>query len=394
MARDCPVRDWSGFDLHLPSHRKDAEASWEEMRGETALPHSDKYGGYYVLTRHDHVREAAARYEVFTSAEGVALPDEARTRHIPEEVDPPLQRSYRRILDPFLSRDAVAAAEPLMRGHARALLDELRGKDRIEFVSMVSEPFPVRVSLDAFGFPAADAPKLFDMVQTLIARRADGSGKIASEALTAYLMALLQERAKPSAPADVITAIAKGEVDGAPMSIDDKVSMTRLLLFGGFTTVNLALSYSVYLLARQPELARTLRSDPESYTLALEEFIRLSTPATYLRRTATKEHRLGDTVVKPGEQVLLCFGAANRDPAVFEAPEEVRLTRNPNPHLGFGFGAHRCAGSQFGKAQLRIMLEELFARYSAIELDPAGAIQWGSGETQGLTALPLLVRAA
>ncbi|MFG1192076.1 cytochrome P450 [Xanthobacter flavus] len=365
---------------------------WNEMREQPTLPHSDKYGGFFVVTRLADLRKVTAKPALFSSAKGVALPSEDRSPHIPEEVDPPLHGEYRRLLEPFLTQDEVAKLEPMVRRHVLDLLDSFAGETRIDFVRRFSEPLPVRFSLEAFGFPREDEAMLFDLVSRIIGERGKEGGRIAAKGLSDYLARLLDLKAAPGTSAsDIVTAIASGSIENRPLTIDEKVSMTRLLLFGGFTTVNIALSSTLFQFTRNPELVQQLRDNPSLITTAVDEFVRLASPGTYLRRTVTADVELGGTQLHPGDQVLLCFGAANRDPTTFSNPDDVQLDRNPNPHVGFGFGAHRCMGSWVGKLEIKVALEELLKRYDRFELDPEAQLEWGSGETQGLTTLPLIL---
>jgi cytochrome P450 len=393
----CPYEadGFAGFDHHSDHHRDGAETLWTQMRETPGLPYSELYGGFYVVTRHADLRKIAAQHQIFSSAQGVALPSEHRTRHIPEEVDPPLQREYRRLLDPFLTPEAAAKHEPIARAIAIELLDSLQDTPRLDVVARFTETFPVYFSLAAFGFPRADADKLVSLVNRLIHGRESENGRQAGIALTDYLVAFLASReATALSPADdIVAAIALGTVSGRRLELQEKVSMTRLLLFGGFTTVNLALSYSMYLFAKRPELVERLRGQLDGISTAIEEIIRLSSPGTYLRRTLTQDAEVGGTALKAGDQVLLCFGAANRDPAIFELPDEVVFERNPNPHLGFGFGTHRCMGSMLAKLEMRVAITELLERYERFELDPDHPPVWGGGETQGLASLPMILHA-
>jgi cytochrome P450 len=149
----------------------------------------------------------------------------------------------------------------------------------------------------------------------------------------------------------------------------------------------------MYLFAKRPELVERLRGQLDGISTAIEEIIRLSSPGTYLRRTLTQDAEVGGTALKAGDQVLLCFGAANRDPAIFELPDEVVFERNPNPHVGFGFGTHRCMGSMLAKLEMRVAITELLERYERFELDPDHPPVWGGGETQGLASLPMILHA-
>lgn len=392
MAISAEDREFADFDHHAPHHRFGAEAIWARLRAYPGLPRSERYGGFYLVARHADLRKAAAQHGLFSSAQGVALPSEHRTRHIPEEVDPPQQRDYRRLLDPFVSPGAILPAGPVARQLAIELLERLRGEARVDVVRQFTEVYPVYLSLSVFGFPRADADRLVELVDSLIHERGAEAGRQAGARLTEYLTDLLECKAATNRPhADVVSAIARGEIGGRPLDLDEKISMTRLLLFGGFTTVNLALSSTLYQFTLRPQLMDALRGDPGLYPTAVEEFVRIASPGTYLRRVVNADAELGGTKLREGEQVLLCFGAANRDSAIFDRPDEVILGRNPNPHLGFGFGTHRCMGSVLAKLEIRVVVEELLARYQRFELDPERAPVWGSGETQGFESLPLIL---
>ena len=391
----CPVDndEYANFDHHSPHHREGAESRWKGMREFAGLPHSEHYGGFYVVTRHADLRKAAAQHTLFTTSEGAALPSESRTRHIPEEVDPPLQREYRRILDPFLTPDVVAAREPEARALAVQLIEGFGQERRLDIVARLTEIYPVYLSLGVFGFPRADAPRLVDLVNRLIHGRGTDDGRVAGADLVRYLEDYIVHKSASAdvAESDVVTAIARGKVQGRPLEMDEKISMTRLLLFGGFTTVNLALSYALYRIALEPALGDRLHAHPELLPSAAEEFVRLASPGTYLKRAVTTDTELAGVPLAKGDQLLLCFGAANRDPAVFQRPDDVIPDRNPNPHVGFGFGTHRCMGSSLAKLELRVVISELLARFSRFELDPDHAPVWGSGETQGFDSLPLIL---
>lgn len=390
-ASPADDEDFGSFDHHSARHRKGAEEIWARMRELAHLPRSERHGGFYVVTRHADVRAVAAQHRVYSSARGIALPDEDRSPHVPAEVDPPLQREYRRLLEPFLTPEAVARHEPALRRIAAELLDGFASERRVDIVARFAEPYPVYAALALFGFPREDAARLKGLITALTHCRGSERSRNASRELTDYLVRLLSERAACGDDRDIIAAIGRGSVVGQPLTCEEQVAMTRLLLFGGFTTVYLALSWTLHLLARQPELAERLYAEPSLYPTAIEEFVRLASPATYLRRTVVCETELGGTRLSPGDKVLMCFASANRDPEVFHQAEEAILDRSPNPHLGFGFGAHRCMGYAVAKLEMKVALEEILGRYARLELDTDGAIEWGPGETQGITALPLIL---
>jgi cytochrome P450 len=102
--------------------------------------------------------------------------------------------------------------------------------------------------------------------------------------------------------------------------------------------------------------------------------------------------QLGGTQLRAGDRILMCFGSANRDQSAFVQPDEVKLDRTPNRHMGFGYGTHGCMGLHLARLELRIAFEVLLVELVDFELDPAAEIRWASGETQGMTTLPLVIR--
>jgi cytochrome P450 len=170
--------------------------------------------------------------------------------------------------------------------------------------------------------------------------------------------------------------------------------MVRQVLIGGFDSTSIALATAVWWLAEHPQDAQRLRDTPKLIDKASEEIVRFASPASYLRRTVTKDVALGGTQLHEGDWVVLAFGAANRDPNVFECPDRVVLDRSPNHHLGFGSGVHRCIGSFLAKLEMRVALEEILRRYREIKLDTSQPIQYCSGLNQGIMALPVILTAA
>jgi len=170
--------------------------------------------------------------------------------------------------------------------------------------------------------------------------------------------------------------------------------MIRLFLVGGFDTASMALAALVWWLAQHPEDCERLRQNPALIDATSEDAVRFSSPATYLRREVTEEVELGGTQLRAGDQVLVCFGAANRDPAKFADPDAILLDRKPNVHVGFGAGHHRCVGSFIAKLEMRVALEGILKRYKGLALDETQPVRYSPGLNQGIIALPLILTKA
>jgi cytochrome P450 len=385
------------FDHHAPDHHEGVGELWSAMRTLPGLAHSKRYGGFYVATRYADVMAAATNHKVYISGAGINIPDlPIHTALIPVEVDPPMHREYRDLLTRFLTRERVASLEPEVRRLTRDLLDALRDRNTIEFVEDFARQLPVMVALKLLGLPLADARRLHHLSFTQRAERGTSKGAAAAAELGQYLEDIIIRHQKMATDADrdVLSAITLGKVDGREMSLEEKISIVRLLIFGGFDTTAIALTSAMHWLATHSEDAEALRRSEKKIDRAIEEFVRFSSPGSYLRRTAAQDTDLGGCPLHKGDRVIIAFAAANRDPAKFECPDEVRLDRFPNPHVGFGAGVHRCIGSFVAKLEMKVALEEFLKRYRDISLESGGKLGWECGENLGINALPLRVHGA
>jgi cytochrome P450 len=144
-------------------------------------------------------------------------------------------------------------------------------------------------------------------------------------------------------------------------------------------------------LADHPEDRQKLREQPDIVGLAVDEFIRYTSGTTYIGRTTTRDVELHGCVIPAHVKVMLGYGPANRDPEKFDRPDEVILDRNPNHHLAFGMGPHRCAGSHLAKMEIRIALEQFLARVVDYEIEDHAKLTWVGGEARGLRSLPVVI---
>lgn len=381
------------FDIHAPGAREGAECPWARMREQEGLYHSDRYGGFYVAARYDDVMKVLMSPAIFASGKGITLPppSEIRSFHIPAETDPPVHRDYRARLVPRMTAAHARAMEPGIRAHAQQLIARIPEGESVDFVRAFARPLPILVALDLLGMPAEDAQQLEAMVDDLHAEVATGKRTGAADRLKAYAEHVLElKRATATDPdGDVVSSILLGTVSERPLTADEQMSMVRLLMVGGFDTTSIALATMMWWLAQYPEEAESLRGDARAIDVATEEIVRWASPSTYLRREVTEEVELGGTLLKPGDSVLIAFGAANRDAAKFDRPDAIVPDRRPNPHVGFGAGHHRCIGSFLAKAQIRIAFEEILERFSGFRLDETKPIAYTTGLGQGIVSLPM-----
>ena len=392
MAGKTP--ELEDFDIHRPGARAGAECQWHQMREMPGLFHDDSYGGYYAAARYADVMTVLMNPQTFASGKGITLPppDAVRSFHIPAEIDPPAHSEYRALMMAFTTPEEARRREPAVRQMVIDLIERIPSGEPVDFVRVFARPLPLLVALDLLGLPMSDAPDLEQLVGDLHREVATGVRTGAGDRLKDYAESVLTRRAaqSPKGDEDLVAAILTGKVFGRSLTAEERMSMVRQILVGGFDTTSATLAAMMQWLATVPDAADRLRAEPKLIDSAIEEIIRFSSPSTYLRREVTGDAELGGTRLKHGDSVLIAFGSANRDPLKFECPDQICLDRKPNPHVGFGAGRHRCIGSFIAKTELRLAFEEILTRFESFRLDDSGEIRYTAGLGQGIISLPMI----
>jgi cholest-4-en-3-one 26-monooxygenase len=271
-------------------------------------------------------------------------------------------------------------------------LDGLEGRSECDFVAAVSAPVSLRVLTNFLGVPDEYTARFYRWTNTVMRFGEPGITPLL-RARFALLMIFIQssllarERRKKPGP-DVFSSLVNGDVGGAPITrLMIQVNFFLLIIAGNETTRN-ALSGGIQALCEHPEQLARLRRDPSLLPQAIEEMLRWVTPVMQFRRTATCDAKVGDQVIRKGEKVVMYYGAANRDPRVFENPEVFDITRKPNPHIAFGTGTHFCMGSHIARLEMRVTLEEFLRRFPNVDLaGPPERLE--SNFIGGITRMPV-----
>ena len=288
-------------------------------------------------------------------------------------MDPPDHTRLRRLVSGAFTPRAVAGLEPWIRDVTVRLLADADGAAGFDLIDALAFPLPIAVICRLLGVPAEDQAQFrvwgHDVAATLDPQTAAQPQTRAAElALTRYLQDLVrQRRADPDD--SILSALIAAEEEGDKLSPGEVVSTALLLLVAGFeTTVNLIGNGTVALLG-EPGSWQRLRQDPALIPAAIEEMLRYDSPVQLTSRIATEDAEAGGSVIAAGRAVLVSIGGANRDPAVFERPDEFRIDRpDPGRHLAFSLGIHHCLGASLARLEARIAIEELTQRYPALEL--------------------------
>lgn len=384
--------DWCTYHFdHLSDELAQAlPETMERMRSLCPVAHSDAHGGFWVVSGYEDVLGAAQNWQAFSSAHGLAIkPSPIAVRNLPVEVDPPEQRVYKRLVNPYFTPAAVARFEQPTRELVTRLIDRFIDAGSCEFMDAFARPLPSQAFFEfVINAPAEDLEK----VSYLASKSGTPEDPEARECwlgLRDWIKDFVRQRREQPPRGDVVDAIVNATFDGRPITDDEIIGAVQLLILGGLETTAGVLGLMLVRFCREPEIPALLRANPELIPDAVQELLRLDTSFVCVGRTAMHDVELAGASIKSGDKVLISWASANRDSAEFDDPDVFNLHRDRNRHLTFGVGPHRCLGSNLARMNLRIALEELLARLDDIRLADGAEIHYHSGLTRSPLSLPI-----
>lgn len=281
--------------------------------------------------------------------------------------DDPEHRRLRNLVNKAFTGHVVSRLEDRVEALADELLDELESRVRFDLLSAYARPIPSRVIAEMMGI-SRDEIVPFQASLSVLTRGFSGLGLLRTLfwdlRKTGRFIRELIERKRRQPGEDILSQLIQAEEDGDRLSEDELVAMVFLIVVAGFeTTLHLIGNGARALLEAPDQLAR-LREHPELWESGVEEMVRFVGPIQGTKlQYATRSLELAGTAIERGAAVMPLLGAANRDPRVFERPNEFDVGRAPNHHLGFGFGRHFCLGRQLALMETRVALRRLFDRF-------------------------------
>lgn len=336
-------------------------------------------GGFWAVSRHADVMAISTDPATFSSAQGILTMEIGVHYDSPPTMmhtDPPEHTAYRKLVAPGFRPSVMKRLEGLVRQRTARLVDELADDLQVDVVETLAVPLPLLLIADVLGVPHEDLDRFFAWSEAAIPGAsdldADEKSRLMAECYE-YLAAQAHLRRESPLDDDVVSILAHSELDGRKLNDDELVMFLNQLLIAGNETTRNAISGGLLAFADNPDQWRRLRDDPTLMGSAVEEILRWTTPVISFMRTATRDVDLGGTAIKVGDPVLMLYQSANRDPREFgPTAGEFDVGRSPNHHLAFGFGAHFCIGAALARMELRILLEELLARFE--DLTVTGAV--------------------
>ncbi len=359
-------------------------------------------GGAYLVTRANTIFDVVRRTDVFSSVSGAflhkgewttpalrpltvpgyaATPDDDMPGGGLAGADPPAHERQRAVVNRKLSTASVKAMEPEFQALMNTALSDVPPDGRFEWMRLVAEPLPMVMVARILGLPDTVAPRLKKQGYESLERI---SGFVSEERIheietnspndfSAVISAYSQAKDYPTPYAgSMIGILAQAVVNGELNDLEAISILNVLIAAGGESTTSLT-GTAVRILAERPELQNQLREDPSLVPVFVEEACRFDPPFRGHYRTVTHNVTLDGTSVPAGAHVILMWPAANRDPEVYDHPDEIRLDRpNPRHHVGFGWGIHLCVGAPLARIEAKVAIETLLARTRTFRIDPAG----------------------
>jgi len=341
-----------------------------------------------VISRYEDVMWALRHPEIFSSAMDLQMALGTERPMIPQQIDPPAQTRYRRILDPCFSRRRMLGIQADVRRHANELIDAFIDAGECEFDHDFAIPLPCTAFLSLMGLPHEELETFLEFKDGII-RPHLRSGSMDMEVnkdyrvatgrrIYAYFENVIEERRKHPTD-DLVGYLLEAEIDGEKLSQNEILDVSFLLILAGLDTVTATLGCNIAFLANNPEHRRRLAEKPALTPGAVEELLRWETPVMAVPRLAKQDVSLHGFDIAAGELVTLLLGAANLDRAEFSDAAEVDFERERNRHLAFGAGAHRCLGSHLARIELETALEEWHRRIPEYRIKPGEIPRYSPG---------------
>jgi cytochrome P450 len=375
-----------------PAYARDPYPTYRDLREKCPVAHSDDFGGFWMLSRYHDIREAARNAELFNSSNGVTVPSVGNPMpFLPIELDPPEHSKYRKAMQTWFSVREIEKLEPTVRQLVNGLIDAVEPQGHADLAQALAGPLPPIVIASLLGLPQEDWPRFREMSDTMIEaaeEQDEERGAVNGVELTGYLYNQIE--ARRTAPADdMITRMIGIEIDGEPIAPEAVLGLAVFMLVAGHETTVGGLSMMLLHIAKNPEVQQRLIDDPRLIPKAVEETLRLEPPVQTIGRTVSRDVCLHGVDLVEGQKVVLAWGSANRDTAIFDRPDEFVVDRARNPHIAFGDGIHRCLGASLARLQMRIVLEEVLKRIPGYRISDESQIEVGGFLARHVRRLPV-----
>ena len=372
------VNPYQGFKFlrdHAPVTQLEADGPWQ-------------------VARHADVHAILRDHETYSSEVSIRPPEE---RGAPSMLfsDPPVHHRLRRLVSVAVKPSHIAKQEQQIRQRRGALLDAMPKDTELDLVQALAAPLPVMVIAEMLGVEDGDmatfkawSDEIFSNIGEILFGTPSPESERAAEEMNAYFLQRINDIRR--APKDhLLGQLVETETEDGKLDDEELLSFCRLLLIAGNETTTGLITASARIFHEEPQTLGQLKEQPELAGSFVEEALRFYSPFSATVRRTSKDVEIAGQRIGAGELVVPLIASANRDERVFEAADTFRIDRNPNQHLGLGFGIHVCLGAHLARLEGKIVVEQMAQRYNSVSLaNPQTATV---GDLGGPKVLPIIV---
>ena len=393
-----PAQDRSAIDiLDGDFYVNNPYPTYQWLRDNDPI-HWDSTNELWCVSRYDDIVEIERNKELWVSSgktQGGYRPN------IPADdsligLDDPVHNKRRNLVSRRFTPRAVSAWQDEVREKVVALIEPIIASGGGDIVRDLAAPLPAMMIGKLLGFPDDAWPLLRDWSERTIALgggpryfNEDGMNAAIEFGMTS---AALYEEKKQCPVDDVMSVWTRSKIDGRPLTSEEVGSDCLLILDGGAETTRTVIARTLIDLDQRPAQWQMMQAGADP-AMATEEFIRFVTPIHNMCRTASRDTQLRDKTIRAGQQVVLMYSSANRDPAHFDDPESLDVARHPNNHLSFGFGTHFCLGAALARLEIRTFFEEWVNRVASFRIVPGSVVEMPNAFVFGVRSATIEVRA-
>lgn len=382
--------EFADFDPFDPAIAESVIDRFGEIRQRSPVTRIGLNGGIWLVTGYEAARTVLGDYRTYVSSDGIVFPPTPKHPDPPIETDPPLHREFRTLLNPYFSRAGLSPHAETIQAIAHAAATAATASGHCEILGDLATPIAV-ASLIRVTFDLRDDTdsELMRQASEAVSGFAQKFSIEAWQALQTCIARVIRSRRESGIERDdALAAILNGTVAGRPLTEEERLGVVTVIFAGGLDTTRGAITSIIYRMTQRPELEHRLR-DPALLRSDLDEFLRFDSPVSMLARHVTADTELGGQRLKAGEWVLVCFGAANRDDAMFPHPEQLDFDRESNRQIAFGSGVHRCIGLHVARMQIQAAMAAFLSRATNVRLAEGSSVEWVGGLARRIVALPV-----
>ncbi|MDQ3577950.1 MAG: cytochrome P450 [Actinomycetota bacterium] len=383
-----------GFDHLDPATAPAIHGFLRELRVGCPVAHSERHGGFHVVSRHDDIRRVALEHDNYSSAVAglgavMLLREFGQTNAPLFEQDPPEHSGRRKHLQPFFTRGAAENAAPLIREVTREVIASVAPRGAGDLVRDIARQIPPLIIGSLLGVPVAQRPVLRDLLDGFLT--AGGlppvEADLAVKRYSDFLVDQVRDRRADPGP-DLLSAAVTTPVDGHVATEAELVKFTYLMIMAGALTTIDSIANTLHALAADPTLRDRVIADRSLLKPLIEESVRFESAVAATGRTVRAPTELAGVKLVPGDRLLLAWGSGNRDEDHFESPAEFDIDRDQGRQLGWGAGAHRCLGQHLARVEIGIVIDEVLNALPDYRLPDGFEPDRTYGVLRGIRSLP------